>query len=191
MRISLRVCGQLREFRCLSPARSWKLLRTHSGRLSAVFGRSYASVSAADLKFGQPLHETHSHLLEFGERKSMVVSYGNPCHIDAEQIAVTPGISAVEYAVRRAKLASHLPDKAIAVLASSDIKYRSGAVFYEFHQDPDFFYLTGMSLFAFLFGCRLTSSRVQRTRSYSCNRYVVSKNVMLSNVLICCRKNGT
>jgi len=25
--------------------------------------------SAADLQFGQPLHETHPHLLKFGERK--------------------------------------------------------------------------------------------------------------------------
>src|SRR5579862_1997697 len=139
MRISLRMRGPLREFQCLSPARSWNSLRTHAHRQSAVFGRSYASVSAEDLKFGQPLHETHSHLLGFGERKSLVVSHGNPCHIDIDRIAVTPGISAAEYAVRRAKLASRLPDKAIAVLASSDIKYRSGAVFYEFHQDPDFF----------------------------------------------------
>lgn len=31
--------------------------------------RTYAtSVAAADLKFGQPLHETHPHILEPGER---------------------------------------------------------------------------------------------------------------------------
>lgn len=29
------------------------------------------------------------------------------------------------------------------MIPSSTVKYRSGAVFYEFHQDPDFFYLTG------------------------------------------------
>jgi intermediate cleaving peptidase 55 len=56
---------------------------------------------------------------------------------------VTPGISAIEYAMRRAKLAAELPENAIAIIASSEIKYRSGAVFYEFHQDPNFFYLTG------------------------------------------------
>ena len=36
-----------------------------------------------------------------------------------------------------------MPDKAIAIVAASDVKYRSGNVFYKFHQDPDFFYLTG------------------------------------------------
>jgi intermediate cleaving peptidase 55 len=30
-------------------------------------------------------------------------------------------------------------------LASSDTKYRSGAVFYEFHQEPNFLYLTGFN----------------------------------------------
>ncbi len=56
---------------------------------------------------------------------------------------VTPGITAIEYAERRTRLAAKLPDKAIAIVAASDVKYRSGNVFYKFHQDPDFFYLTG------------------------------------------------
>ena len=38
------------------------------GRLSAQL-RRFASVSAAELKFGQPLPETHPHLLKPGERK--------------------------------------------------------------------------------------------------------------------------
>ena len=58
---------------------------------------------------------------------------------------MTPGITAQEYYDRRAKLAKALPPNSIAVLAASDIKYRSGAVFYKFHQDPDFLYLTGTS----------------------------------------------
>ncbi|KAH0360822.1 peptidase M24, partial [Aureobasidium melanogenum] len=82
-------------------------------------------VSAAELQFGQPLHETHPHLIA-------------PGHL-------TPGISALEYHQRRANLAKALPKNSIAVLASSDIKYRSGAVFYEFHQEPNFFYLTGFN----------------------------------------------
>ena len=40
-------------------------------------------------------------------------------------------------------MAQALPENSIAVLAASDLKYRSGAVFYEFHQEPNFFYLTG------------------------------------------------
>ncbi|KAL9135589.1 MAG: hypothetical protein Q9175_003221 [Cornicularia normoerica] len=87
--------------------------------------RQYASVSAAELQFGQPLHETHPHLLKAGE--------------------ITPGITALEYAQRRSKLAAKLPKNTIAVLAASEIKYRSGAVFYEFHQDSNFFYLTGFN----------------------------------------------
>ena len=87
--------------------------------------RSYNSVaiSAAELSFGQPVHETHPHLLQPGE--------------------LTPGITAQEYADRRTKLAAKLPNNAIAIVAASDIHFRSGSVFYEFHQDPDFLYLTG------------------------------------------------
>ena len=68
----------------------------------------------------------------------MILSQSN-----AELISVTPGISAQEYHNRRAKLAQNLPENGIAILAGADIKYRSGAVFYEFHQEPNFLYLTG------------------------------------------------
>ncbi|KAI4236616.1 MAG: hypothetical protein LQ352_007987, partial [Teloschistes flavicans] len=84
--------------------------------------RSYASVAAADLQFGQPVHETHAHLLKAGE--------------------ITPGITALEYAQRRSNLASKLPQNGIAILAAADVKYRSGAVFYDYHQESNFFYLT-------------------------------------------------
>jgi len=56
---------------------------------------------------------------------------------------VTPGISALEYAQRRTKLAEALPPNSIAILAAADTKYRSGSVFYKFHQEPNFYYLTG------------------------------------------------
>lgn len=87
--------------------------------------RSYASIFARELSFGQPLHETHPHLLEAGE--------------------ITPGISAQQYSDRRTKLAASLPDGGIAILFAADIKYRSGSVFYEFHQASNFFYLTGFN----------------------------------------------
>jgi intermediate cleaving peptidase 55 len=61
----------------------------------------------------------------------------------ANTTTVTPGITALEYFQRRANLAKELPPNSIAVLAASDLKYASGAVFYKFHQDPDFRYLTG------------------------------------------------
>ncbi|PCG98472.1 Hypothetical protein PENO1_054330 [Penicillium occitanis (nom. inval.)] len=87
--------------------------------------RSYASISASELQFGQPLHETHPHLLEPGE--------------------LTPGITAQEYAQRRSRLANRLPKNAIAIVAAADIKYRAAGVFYEYRQDSNFFYLTGFN----------------------------------------------
>ncbi|TKA56746.1 hypothetical protein B0A55_11494, partial [Friedmanniomyces simplex] len=81
--------------------------------------------STADIQFGQPLHETHPHLIKAGD--------------------LTPGISALEYHHRRAALTRKLPRNSVAILAASDLKYRSGAVFYEFHQEPNFFYLTGFT----------------------------------------------
>jgi Aminopeptidase P, N-terminal domain len=56
---------------------------------------------------------------------------------------VTPGISALEYATRRSKLAAELPDGAVAVIPAASVQYRSGPVFYAFHQNSDFYYLTG------------------------------------------------
>jgi len=61
------------------------------------------------------------------------------------KLAVTPGITALEYAQRRWKLADLLERNSVAVIAGTDLKYRSGSVFYEFHQNPDFFYLTGFN----------------------------------------------
>ena len=56
---------------------------------------------------------------------------------------MTPGITALEYAQRRKSLADSLPPGSVAVLCSTDVKWRTGSVFHKFHQDPDFFYLTG------------------------------------------------
>jgi intermediate cleaving peptidase 55 len=41
----------------------------------AFIRRGYASISAAELKFGQPLHETHPHLLGPGEREFMLLHF--------------------------------------------------------------------------------------------------------------------
>ncbi|KAJ5612797.1 hypothetical protein N7510_005991 [Penicillium lagena] len=88
--------------------------------------RSYAtSVAAADLKFGQPLHETHPHILNPGE--------------------LTPGITALEYAHRRSRLANKLPKGAVAVLAASEVKYRAPGIFHEYRQESNFYYLTGFN----------------------------------------------
>ena len=99
-------------------------LRPQRCRAYATDSATTRSVPAAELRFGQPLHETHPHLLKAGE--------------------ITPNITALEYYERRAKLASALPPGSVAILAASDLKYASGSVFYKFHQDPDFLYLTGI-----------------------------------------------
>jgi intermediate cleaving peptidase 55 len=57
--------------------------------------------------------------------------------------AVTPGISAQEYHDRRANLMSQLPVHSLVILESATVKYASSSVFYPFHQDPNFLYLTG------------------------------------------------
>ncbi|KAL3487290.1 peptidase M24, structural domain-containing protein [Aspergillus germanicus] len=87
--------------------------------------RGYASISAAELKFGQPLHETHPHLLDPGE--------------------LTPGITALEYAHRRSKLANKLPKGSVAVLAAAEVTYRASGIFHEYRQESNFFYLTGFN----------------------------------------------
>lgn len=80
---------------------------------------------ASQLLFGQPVHETHPHLLAPGE--------------------LTPGITAVEYHERRAALCHSLPRDSAVVLPSASVQYRSGAVFHAFRQESNFLYLTGFS----------------------------------------------
>jgi len=58
-------------------------------------------------------------------------------------VLVTPGITAQEYADRRANLAYSLPENGVAILPAADLKYRSGAVFYAYRQESNFLYLTG------------------------------------------------
>lgn len=81
---------------------------------------------------------------------------------------VTPGITALEYAQRRSKLANKLPKHAIAVVAAAEVQYRAAGIFYEYNQDPDFFYLTGAQI---LHNWNMVDSklmfhfaRIQRTR---------------------------
>lgn len=56
---------------------------------------------------------------------------------------MTPGITALEYAQRRSRLANKLPKYAVAVLAAAEVTYRASGIFNEYRQDSNFFYLTG------------------------------------------------
>ncbi|KOS23014.1 Intermediate cleaving peptidase 55 [Escovopsis weberi] len=96
----------------------------HSASLPSVSRNGHTeAISAAHFKFGQPLHETHPHILNAGE--------------------LTPGITAQEYADRRAALAAAMPQGAAAVLHAASLQYKSGAVFHPYRQESNFFYLTG------------------------------------------------
>lgn len=56
---------------------------------------------------------------------------------------MTPGITALEYAQRRSRLANKLPKHAVAVLAANEVTYRASGIFNQYRQDSNFFYLTG------------------------------------------------
>lgn len=56
---------------------------------------------------------------------------------------MTPGITAQEYADRRAALAHSLTDGSVAILYAAPLAYKSGAVFHQYRQDSNFLYLTG------------------------------------------------
>ncbi|KAG6001582.1 hypothetical protein E4U43_001293 [Claviceps pusilla] len=91
--------------------------------LTSKFYSSDSVVSAADIRFGQPVYETHPHILKAGE--------------------LTPGITAQEYANRRAALAHSMSEGGVAVLHAAPIQYKSGAVFHPYRQESNFFWLTG------------------------------------------------
>ncbi|KAI1322587.1 peptidase M24, structural domain-containing protein [Xylariaceae sp. FL0255] len=103
------------------PASAVSIPRRHSS------SRPYTTtpVPATDLLFGQPVHETHPHILQPGE--------------------LTPGITAQEYYDRRSALFHSLPTNSAAILVSASTQFRSGAVFHQFRQDSNFLYLTGFT----------------------------------------------
>ncbi|RIB17595.1 peptidase M24 [Gigaspora rosea] len=75
--------------------------------------------------FGQPTPETHPHLMKPGE--------------------LTPGIAALEYELRRAKLMDRLSENSVVISLGYRMRYMSNKVFYPFHQNTDFFYLCGFN----------------------------------------------
>ncbi|KAF8629628.1 hypothetical protein AX15_003362 [Amanita polypyramis BW_CC] len=101
------------------------LLRRPQFRNRLSLRRSFASEFALTKpsNFGQPLFQSHPHLLQPNE--------------------LTPGIPAEDYECRRRKLMESLPDNSIAVSVSAPIKYMSNNIFYKYRQDSDFWYLTG------------------------------------------------
>lgn len=83
----------------------------------------FISKPISKIEAGQPLHETRPHLIKSNE--------------------LTPGITAIEYHERRARLMNQLPNNSVVIINSNSVQYASGAVFYPFQQDNDLYYLTG------------------------------------------------
>ncbi|ODQ63238.1 hypothetical protein NADFUDRAFT_62710 [Nadsonia fulvescens var. elongata DSM 6958] len=106
-------------------ARSFNLLRSVRSKPLWKSNRTFTASTSSLQKFelGQPVHETRPHLISPGE--------------------LTQGITALEYYHRRLQLSNNLPANSIAILVGNSLQYRSGSVFYDFHQNPDFFYLSG------------------------------------------------
>ncbi|EPY50423.1 intermediate cleavage peptidase Icp55 [Schizosaccharomyces cryophilus OY26] len=73
--------------------------------------------------FGQPTSFTRPHILRPGE--------------------LTPKINADEYRARRNNVAELMQEGDLLITTSAAVKYMCGAAFYEYHQDPNFYYLTG------------------------------------------------
>ncbi|KUI69863.1 Intermediate cleaving peptidase 55 [Cytospora mali] len=111
--------------KALLPPITSRLSTSRATRLPTTRQYATTAVPASQLQFGQPVYETHPHILKPGE--------------------ITPGITAQEYHDRRAALSRSLPRDAVAILQSADLKWRSGAVFHPFRQESNFLYLTGFS----------------------------------------------
>ncbi|KAI0904992.1 peptidase M24, structural domain-containing protein [Ustulina deusta] len=119
-------CPQSRSISTSLPRRHLSQIQSRRTLSQHSTSRFYStSIPASQLLFGQPVHETHPHLLKAGE--------------------LTPGITAQEYHERRSALCALLPADSAVVLRSADLTYRSGAVFHAFRQESNFLYLTGFS----------------------------------------------
>ncbi|CCF60717.1 hypothetical protein KAFR_0L01090 [Kazachstania africana CBS 2517] len=101
-------------------------------KLSPLIRRRYLSTYATQpfvqrkrspITAGQSIHETRPFLLRPGE--------------------LTIGIQSIEYNDRRRKLVSKMDNNSCIVIQSNELQFASGAVFYPFQQDNDFYYLSG------------------------------------------------
>ncbi|XP_020582246.1 probable Xaa-Pro aminopeptidase 3 isoform X2 [Phalaenopsis equestris] len=81
----------------------------------------YATERIVDV--GQPTCRSHPELLSEGE--------------------ITPGIPVDEYISRRKKLIELLPERSLAIIASTPVKMMTDIVPYSFRQDADYLYITG------------------------------------------------
>ncbi|KAJ3078597.1 hypothetical protein HDU99_000481 [Rhizoclosmatium hyalinum] len=108
--------------RCLPLMLPHRILSCNENRLRQR--RSFSAFGNLG-SLGQPASHTHPHLISEGD--------------------ITPGISGAEYLERRRKFAASLPDGSVAVVAGYALRYATGGIFHEFHQNTDLLYLTGFN----------------------------------------------
>lgn len=58
---------------------------------------------------------------------------------------MTPGVTALEYELRRTALMNSLHEGSLVLSLGYRTRYMSNNVFYPFHQNTDFWYLTGFN----------------------------------------------
>jgi intermediate cleaving peptidase 55 len=92
-------------------------------RGSTLLGRLPTHIRPISFKSGQPLFETRPHLIAEGD--------------------LTPGISALEYFARRQRILNEIPDGSALIISGNRTQFATDSVFYEFRQDPNFYYLPG------------------------------------------------
>lgn len=115
------------------------------------------------------MRHTRTYLKLANVSLSLISPYAEP--LAKAFLKVTLGITALEYAQRRSKLASKLPRNGIAIISASDVKFRSNAVFYEFQQDSNFLYFTGTVPVVGAFAYSLKLHRLQWTRCSGSHRW--------------------
>lgn len=107
-----------------APRLRWRSTSLYSLKQTSSLHIHTRPPSNVPYKTGQPLHETRPHIIPKSGQ-------------------LTPGIHALEYYQRRMALAKEMPRNSAAILVGNKVQFSSGAVFYEFQQDNDLYYLTG------------------------------------------------
>jgi len=97
-----------------------------------------------------PLILTNSHSISLGSKKEIIKenigqisSYTHPDII--KTLEITPGISSLQYEFRRTALIEELPNHSIVIVGGYGLRYMTKGIFYKFHQNTDFLYLTGFN----------------------------------------------
>lgn len=103
--------------------KNYNKLSLNTNSLLNNFGKTYCTIQPNDIGQISPL--THPELMKKDE--------------------ITPGITSLQYELRRAKLIEEIPDKGIIIVGGYGLRYMSKGIFYKFHQNTDLLYLCGFN----------------------------------------------